>query len=109
GQARHRRRKRMIRIAVIMGSTRPGRFGEKPAAWIAARLAARGDLDVSVLDLRDYALPFYEEPRSPAQTGRDYRTEAVARWARAIDEADGYVIVTSEYNHGYPASLKNAL
>ena len=99
----------MIRIAVIIGSTRPGRFGEKPAAWIAERLAARGDLDVTLLDLRDYPLPFYEEPTSPARAGRSYRTTAVARWAKAVDEADGYVIVTSEYNHGYPASLKNAL
>ncbi len=99
----------MIRIAVILGTTRPGRFGEKPAAWIANRLAARGDVDVALLDLREYPLPFYEELMSPARTGREYRTPEVARWAQAVDAADGYVIVAGEYNHGYPAVLKNAI
>jgi NAD(P)H-dependent FMN reductase len=99
----------MVRIAVIIGSTRPERFGEIPATWIADRLAARGDLDVAVVDLRDYPLPFFAEAQSPARTGRDYRTSEMARWGRTIDAADGYVIVTPEYNHGYPAALKNAL
>ncbi len=99
----------MVRIAVIIGSTRPGRFGDKPASWIADRLAARDDLEVTVVDLRDHPLPFYEEPTPPARAGRTYRTPEVARWATTIDEADGYVIVTAEYNHGYPAALKNAL
>jgi NAD(P)H-dependent FMN reductase len=98
----------MTRIAVIIGSTRPGRFGEKAATWIAGRLAARGDLEIEVLDLRDYPLPFYEETRPPAFTGRDYRTPQMAAWGQRVDAADGYVIVTPEYNHGYPASLKNA-
>jgi NAD(P)H-dependent FMN reductase len=86
----------MIRIAVIIGSTRPERFGEIPATWIADRLAARGDLDVAVVDLRDYPLPFFAEAQSPARTGRDYRTPEMARWGRTIDAADGYVIVTPE-------------
>jgi NAD(P)H-dependent FMN reductase len=98
----------MVRIAVIIGSTRPGRFGEKPARWIAGRLTARGDLDITLLDLRDYSLPCFEEQTSPARNGRNYRIPEVARWAQAIDEADGFVIVTPEYNHGYPAALKNA-
>jgi NAD(P)H-dependent FMN reductase len=98
----------MTRIAVIIGSTRPGRFGEKAATWIADRLAARGDLEIEVLDLRDYPLPFYEETRPPAFTGRDYRTPQMAAWGQRVDAAEGYVIVTPEYNHGYPASLKNA-
>jgi NAD(P)H-dependent FMN reductase len=72
----------MVRIAVIIGSTRPERFGEIPATWIADRLAARGDLDVAVVDLRDYPLPFFAEAQSPARTGRDYRTPEMARWGR---------------------------
>jgi NAD(P)H-dependent FMN reductase len=97
------------RIQVIMGSTRPARFGEKPARWVTEGLAARGDLSVELVDLRDYPLPFFEQPRPPAYSLRDYPDGAIARWGRKVDEADGYVFVTSEYNHGYPASLKNAL
>jgi NAD(P)H-dependent FMN reductase len=99
----------MERIQVIIGSTRPDRFGEKPARWVAERLAARGDLDVELVDLRDYPLPFFEASLPPAYTLREYPDEATARWGRKVDEADGFVFVTAEYNHGYPAMLKNAL
>jgi NAD(P)H-dependent FMN reductase len=97
------------RIQVIIGSTRPARFGEKPARWVAERLAERGDLEVEVVDLRDHPLPFFEQPRPAAYTLRDYPDAATERWGRKVDEADGFVFVTSEYNHGYPASLKNAI
>jgi NAD(P)H-dependent FMN reductase len=99
----------MERIQVISASTRPKRFGEKPARWVADHLSARGDLDVELVDLRDYPLPFFELDLPPAYTLREYPNEATARWGRKVDEADGYVFVTSEYNHGYPATLKNAL
>jgi NAD(P)H-dependent FMN reductase len=97
------------RIQVIIGSTRPGRFADKPARWVAEHLAARGDLDVEVIDLRDHPLPFFEGARPPAYTLREYPDEDIARWGRTIDAADGFVFVTGEYNHGYPAVLKNAL
>jgi NAD(P)H-dependent FMN reductase len=96
-------------VQVIIGSTRPGRFAEKPAAWMMDRLAGRHELDAELVDLRDYPLPIYEQASSPARTLRDYPTEPIARFGRVIDRADGYLIITSEYNHGYPASLKNAL
>jgi NAD(P)H-dependent FMN reductase len=99
----------MERIQVIIGSTRPARFGEKPARWVADHLAARGDLAVDLIDLNDYPLPFFEQPLPAAYTLREYPNDEIARWGRKVDEADGYVFVTSEYNHGYPASLKNAL
>jgi NAD(P)H-dependent FMN reductase len=99
----------MERIQVIMGSTRPNRFGEKPARWVMELLAARGDLDVELIDLRDYPLPFFEQPLSPARSQREYPDDGIARWGRKVDEADGFVFVTPEYNHGYPASLKNAI
>jgi NAD(P)H-dependent FMN reductase len=54
----------------------------------------------SVVDLRDYPLPIYEQPSPPARTLRDYPTEPIARFGRVIDQADGYLIITSEYNHG---------
>jgi NAD(P)H-dependent FMN reductase len=72
------------------------------------RLGHRGEFEVELVDLRDHPLPFFDgDP--PARTGRDYADEAVARFGRVIDRADGYVMLTAEYNHGYPAVLKNAL
>ncbi len=94
---------------MILGSTRPARFSEKPARWVVDALAARGDLEVEQIDLRDYPLPFFELPASPARAPREYPDEAIERWGRKVDSADGFVFVTSEYNHGYPASLKNAI
>ncbi len=98
----------MPRIAVVLGSTRHGRFGDKPAGWVVSQLAARGDLDVELIDLRDHPLPLFDGA-PPAYTGRDYPTEDIARFARRIDAADGFVLLTPEYNHGYPAVLKNAM
>jgi NAD(P)H-dependent FMN reductase len=96
-------------IQVILASTRPGRFGEKPAAWLMDRLSTRTDLQAELIDLRDYPLPFFDQPASPARTLRDYPNQEIARWGRTIDRADGFIVVTPEYNHGYPASLKNAI
>lgn len=98
----------MPRIQLILGSSREGRFGEKAAGWALDRLAQRGDLSVEPLDLRDYPMPFYEQSAPPAYGRREYPAE-VARWAEKLEAADGYLIVTAEYNHGYPAVLKNAL
>lgn len=96
-------------IQVIVGSTRPGRFSDKPVAWLADRLGRRDDFDLEIVDLRDHPLPFYDRAVPPARSLRDYPDEDVARLGRTIERADGFVIVTSEYNHGYPASLKNAM
>ncbi len=96
-------------IQVIVGSTRPGRFADKPVAWLADRLGHRGDFDLDILDLRDHPLPFYDKALPPARSLADYPDQDVARLGRAIEHADGYIVVTSEYNHGYPASLKNAM
>jgi NAD(P)H-dependent FMN reductase len=96
-------------IQIIVGSTRPGRFADKPLAWLVDRLGARDDLELEVIDLRDHPLPLYDLAVPPARALRDYPDEAVAGLGRTLDRADGYIVVTSEYNHGYPASLKNAL
>lgn len=95
-------------IQVILGSTREGRFSEKAAAWVMDRLGAREDLQTELVDLRDYPMPFFEQGTAPAYGRREY-PEDVARWASKVEQADGYLIITSEYNHGYPAVLKNAL
>jgi NAD(P)H-dependent FMN reductase len=96
------------RIQVIVGSTREGRFSERAAAWVMDRIAGRGDLEAELVDLRDYPMPFFDQPRAPAHGLRDYPPEVIP-WAEKVERADGYLVVTSEYNHGYPAVLKNAL
>jgi NAD(P)H-dependent FMN reductase len=96
------------RIQVVVGTDREGRFSEKVAAWLMSRLTARDDVDAELVDLRDHPLPFYDQVVPPAYGRREYPPD-VARWAAKVDEADGYIIVTAEYNHGYPALLKNAL
>lgn len=97
-----------LKIQAIIGSTRQNRFAEKPANWIYAEAKKRQELDVELVDLRDYPLPFFDEPMSPARMEGKYRNDNVKQWAQKVAEADGYIIISPEYNHGYPAVLKNA-
>jgi len=96
-----------LNIKIILGSVRQGRFGDKPAEWIATLAKEKEGLSVELLDLRDYALPMFQEATSPANIKGEYESQEVNRWAEKIAEADGFIIVTPEYNHGYPSSLKN--
>ena len=95
-------------VQAITGTTRQGRFSELVAAWVMTRLSGHPAFDVELVDLRDHELPFFDG-EAPARTGRDYGSDAVARFGEVIDRGDGYLILTGEYNHGYPAVLKNAL
>jgi NAD(P)H-dependent FMN reductase len=97
-----------VLLQVITSTTREGRFSERVAPWVMDRLGQRDDFEVELLDLRDHPLPFFDGD-APAKTGRDYADDAVVRFGRVVDRADGYVFLTAEYNHGYPAVLKNAL
>jgi NAD(P)H-dependent FMN reductase len=100
----------MTVISVIVGSTRQGRFSEKPAHWILQHLKARAGVDARLLDLRDFPMPFFDQPAPPAMPGRAaYDNEVVKRWTAEIARSDGFVFVTPEYNYGPPAVLKNAL
>jgi NAD(P)H-dependent FMN reductase len=101
----------MLKIKVILGSTRQQRFGEQPAQWIADKAKAKG-LDVEILDLRDYPLPFFEEAMSPTMAATKegaYPYPVSAKWTAKIGEADGFIMIAAEYNHGYTAVLKNAI
>lgn len=98
----------ILYIKIIVGSTRQNRFSEKPANWIYREAAARDGLDVELLDLRDYPLPFFDEPTLALRTG-EYSNPVATRWAQKVREADGFIIVSPEYTHAYPAVLKNAL
>ncbi len=97
-----------IKIKVILGSTRENRFGDKPANWILEKVKGLEGVEAELLDLRDYPMPFFDEPASPAMSP-GYENEVVKKWAAKIGEGDAYVIVAPEYNHGYSAVLKNAL
>ncbi len=96
-----------LNIKIILASVREGRFGDKPAEWITTIAKEKEELSVELLDLRDYSLPIFQEAVSPAQIKGKYRTPEINRWAEKIAEADAFIVVTPEYNHGYPSSLKN--
>ena len=95
-------------MKVILGSTRDGRFGDKPAHWILGEARQRPGVDAELVDLRDHPLPFFDRPTSPTREGGVYPSPAVTRWAQQIAAADAFVVVSPEYNHGYPGVLKNA-
>lgn len=96
-----------LKIAIIIGSTRPDRFADKPAQWIAKQARARGDMDVEVVDLRDHPLPFFDEAAS--NLWRPSENPEAVRWQQRIAPFDGYVFVVAEYNHSITGVLKNAL
>jgi NAD(P)H-dependent FMN reductase len=95
------------KIAVIISTTRATRFGDKPAKWIHDIAAARGDMSVELIDLREYPMPFFDEVAS--NLWAPSKNEVAKRWQKKVAEFDGYIFVTAEYNRGVPAVLKNAL
>ncbi len=98
-----------IKVKVIAGSIRQGRFGDKPAYWIYEEAKKVKEMEAELLDLKDFPMPFFTDPVPPARNPGTYSNEVVKRWADRINDGDGFIIVTPEYNHGYPGSLKNAL
>ena len=98
-----------LKIKVILGSTRQGRFSDKPARWIFDLLKKKEGVDAELLDLRDYPMPFFNEEATPNYKTKPYTEPSVAAWTKKVADADGFVIIAAEYNHGYPAVLKNAL
>ncbi len=97
----------MLKIGIIIGSTRPGRVGADVARWVAEHATARGDAEYEVVDLLDYELPHLDEAVPPSL--QQYANEHTKRWAAKVDEFDGYIFVTPEYNHSTSGALKNAI
>lgn len=95
------------KIAIIISSTREGRFGDKPAAWIHGLANTRSDLEFELVDLRDHSLPFFNESMPPVMAPA--KNEAARRWAKVLATFDGFIVITPEYNHGPTAVLKNAM
>ncbi|MEZ5097992.1 MAG: NAD(P)H-dependent oxidoreductase [Nocardioides sp.] len=98
-----------MRIAVIVGSTRPGRQGEAVGRWVHRIAAQRGDAHYDLVDLVDFGLPLLSEPTVPGAAKRQYERPETRAWSQVVDGYDGFVFVTPEYNHGVPAAFKNAL
>src|ERR671919_3003745 len=97
----------MLRVAVILGSTRPGRNGEAVTKWVYDVAKKRTDAEYEYVDIKDYELPLLDEPIPPS-LGR-YSKDHTKAWATKIDSFDAFVFVTAEYNHGIPGALKNAI
>ncbi|WP_298227496.1 NAD(P)H-dependent oxidoreductase [Gryllotalpicola sp.] len=97
----------MTKIAIIIGSTRPGRNGKQVADWVYEHAKQRTDAEFELIDLVDYPLPHLDEPM-PASMGQ-YQHDHTKEWGAKIDEFDGYIFVTPEYNHSTSGVLKNAL
>jgi len=99
----------MTKIKIIAGTTRQSRFGLQPAEWIHKLALEQGvDVEFELVDLKDLGLPLFDEPTPPA-AGQPLTTEVGKKWAQIVDEADGFIFVTGEYDHTIPASLSNAL
>lgn len=96
-----------LTLAIITGSTRPGRKGPAVARWVAEVARGQSGLSVTEIDLADMELPLLDEPKHPAM--KDYQHEHTKRWSRAIEAADAFVFVTPEYDFFAPAALVNAI
>lgn len=94
-------------IGILVGSTRPVRIGRQLADQIAELARLRSEADITVVDLAQVALPWLDEPKMPALG--DYQHEHTRAWARVIDGLDAVIVVSPQYNGGYPAPLKNAI
>lgn len=95
------------KIAIIVGSVRPNRFADHPTKWIRDVIAARGDMEVEVLDLLDYPMPLFNEVSSPAWVPS--KDPVAQRWQKKLAEFDGYIVIAAEYNRAPTGALKNAL
>lgn len=99
-----------MHILVIIGSTRINRNGERVKRWLESALPERDDATYKIVDLRDINLPFYDEPKSISDLADDeYEHPETKQWGDTVASADGFVFVTPEYNHGPPATMKNAI
>jgi NAD(P)H-dependent FMN reductase len=97
----------MIRIGIILGSTRPGRRGEQVANWVFEIASKRTDADFELVDLVDYPLPHLDEPMPPSLG--QYQNQHTKDWAATISRFDAFIFVTPEYNHSTSGVLKNAI
>lgn len=97
----------MLKVGIILGSTRPGRNGAAVARWTYELARQRSDAEFELVDIKDYNLPLLDEPVPPSMG--QYAHEHTKRWAAKVDSFDAFVFVTPEYNHSTSGALKNAI
>jgi NAD(P)H-dependent FMN reductase len=97
----------MLKVGIILGSTRPNRNGEAVARWVEQQVKDRNDASYELVDIKDFNLPLLDEPIPPSQ-GK-YSQPHTRRWAEKIAPLDAFVFVTPEYNHATSGALKNAI
>ncbi len=97
----------MIKVAIIVGSTRPGRKAEAVAKWVHGIASKRSDAEYEIVDIKDYNLPLLDEPVPPSLG--QYSQPHTKTWAAKIASYDAFVFVTPEYNHSTSGALKNAI
>jgi NAD(P)H-dependent FMN reductase len=97
----------MIKVGIIVGSTRPGRKAEAVARWVHEIARKRGDAEYEIVDIQHFNLPLLDEPIPPSLA--QYSQPHTKAWAAKVAEFDAYVFVTPEYNHGTSGALKNAI
>lgn len=98
----------MIKVGIIIGSTRPNRIGEGVAKWVFEQTRGRSDAEYELIDIKSFNLPLLDEPVPAAMS--DKYTQAHSRvWSQKIASCDAFIFVTPEYNHGTSGALKNAL
>ena len=98
-----------MKLAVIAGSTREGRQTIKQAKWVVNTAKQNEDIQVELVDLANYPMPFFDEPMSPRYNPDRHIDVRAQKWLHNLEEFDAYVFVTPEYNHSVPGVLKNAL
>ncbi len=99
----------MLNIAVILGTTRPNRASGPIGKWVMEHAAKKEGWNAELIDLRDWPLPFFNEPQPVMALNGEYSVPLAKEWSKKIAGMDAFIVVTAEYNHGYPAVLKNAL
>ena len=97
----------MLKVALILGSTRPGRNREAVSQCVYEIANRRNDANFELVDIKDFNLPLLDEPIPPSMG--QYSQEHTKTWSAKIDSFDAYIFVTAEYNHGIPGALKNAI
>lgn len=98
-----------MKIGVILGSIRDIRRGGRVAKWLMPQLSKFKAVEIELLDLKDYPLPFFNESNSPEGLKGEYTNTVAKKWSAKIASMDGFIFITPEYNHGTSAVLKNAL
>ena len=98
-----------VTIQMIISSVREGRRADTKASWMKTVLAKHSEISLEVLDLKEWQMPYYAEKTTPSAINGQYENEMARKWAKTVARGDAYIILSPEYNHSFPASLKNAL